>query len=230
MRRVLLGLVMSPLLATAVPSRMAPTAPAEAAGTGAIRGRVAFLRDVKPPDPRPAITDLGMRDPHPGTREERVAVVYLETAPRGAFEERPGPTVVLDQRNETFVPHVLAITTGTTVQFLNSDKTYHNVFSLSRPKRFDLGRYPTGRSKSVRFDRPGIVRVFCEIHSHMSAFILVFAHRHFAVTSPRGEYRIEGLPPGSYTVTVWHPVLAAKTRAVRIAEEGGDHELDFELS
>ena len=185
---------------------------------------------VSPPDPRPAIADLGMPEARQGTADQRVAVVYLETAPRGAFEERPGPTVVLDQRNETFVPHVLAITTGTTVQFLNSDKTYHNVFSLSRPKRFDLGRYPTGRSKAVRFDRPGIVRVFCEIHSHMSAFILVFAHRHFAVTNARGEYRIEGLPPGSYTVAVWHPVLAAKTRAVRIPEEGGDQELDFDLS
>ena len=230
MQRVFVGLVMSVLVATAAP-RMAPPAHAAAAGGGAIRGRVAFLREVRPSDPRPAIADLGMADGHHGTPDDQqVAVVYLETAPRGAFEERPGPTVVLDQRNETFLPHVLAITTGTTVQFLNSDKTYHNVFSLSRPKRFDLGRYPTGRSKSVRFDRPGIVRVFCEIHSHMSAFILVFAHRHFAVTNPRGEYRIEGLPPGSYTVTVWHPVLAAKTRAVRIPEDGGDQELDFDLS
>jgi plastocyanin len=171
-----------------------------------------------------------MPDGQHGAPDDQVAVVYLETAPRGAFEERPGPTVVLDQRNETFIPHVLAITTGTTVQFLNSDKTYHNVFSLSRPKRFDLGRYPTGRSKSVRFDRPGIVRVFCEIHSHMSAFILVFAHRHFAVTNAKGEYRIEGLPPGTYTVAVWHPVLAAKARAVRVPDEGGDQELDFNLS
>ena len=158
-----------------------------------------------------------------------MAVVYLETAPRGAFEERRGPTVVLDQRNEAFVPHVLAITTGTTVQFLNSDKTYHNVFSLSKPKRFDLGRYPTGSSKSVRFDRPGIVRVFCEIHSHMSAFILVFAHQHFAVTNARGEYRLDGLPPGTYTVAVWHPVLGAKTRTVRVPDEGGELDLDFEL-
>jgi plastocyanin len=230
MRRVFLGLVMSPLLAMAGP-RAAPPAHAAPAAGGAIRGRVAFLREVRPSDPRPTIADLGMPDARQGTPDDqRVAVVYLETAPRGAFEERPGPTVVLDQRNETFVPHVLAITTGTTVQFLNSDKTYHNVFSLSRPKRFDLGRYPTGRSKSVRFDRPGIVRVFCEIHSHMSAFILVFAHRHFAVTDARGEYRIDGLPPGSYTVAVWHPVLAVKTRAVRVPEEGGDQELDFDLS
>ncbi len=228
MRRILLGVVVSELLATAAPL-VAPPAQA-AAAAGAIRGRVAFLRDVRPSDPRPAITDLGMPDAHHASPEQQVAVVYLETAPRGAFEERPGPTVVLDQRNETFVPHVLAITTGTTVQFLNSDKTYHNVFSLSRSKRFDLGRYATGRSKSVRFERPGIVRVFCEIHSHMSAFILVFAHRHFAVTNARGEYHIDGLPPGNYTVAVWHPVLAAKVRAARVPDEGGDQELDFDLS
>jgi plastocyanin len=226
MGRVPLGVVMSEILMMAVAP--ASFAPARAAGGGAIRGRVEFLREDRPADPRPAIAELGMPEAHAAS-DQRVAVVYLETAPRGAFEERPGPTVVLDQRNETFVPHVLAITTGTTVQFLNSDKTYHNVFSLSRPKRFDLGRYPTGRSKSVRFDRPGIVRVFCEIHSHMSAFILVFAHRHFAVTNARGEYRIEGLPPGTYTVAVWHPVLAAKTRTVRVPDEGGDQELDFEL-
>lgn len=230
MGRVLLGLTVSALPAIALAPAVAPPAGAAASGSGgAIRGRVAFLRDERPPERRPSITDLGM----PAAREapdHRVAVVYLESAPRGAFEERPGPTVVLDQRNETFVPHVLAITTGTTVQFLNSDKTYHNVFSLSKPKRFDLGRYPTGRSKSVRFDRAGIVRVFCEIHSHMSAFILVFAHRHFAVINSRGEYRIEGLPPGTYTVAVWHPVLAARTRTVRVPEEGGELELDFDLT
>jgi plastocyanin len=228
--RVFLGLVICELLATAVALRVSAPASAFAAATGSIRGRVSFLRDVRPADPRPSISELGMSDSHHAAPDQEVAVVYLETAPRGAFEERPGPTVVLDQREETFVPHVLAITTGTTVRFLNSDKTYHNVFSLSRPKRFDLGRYPTGHSKSVRFDRPGIVRVFCEIHSHMSAFILVFAHRHFAVTGPHGEYKIDGLPPGSYTVTVWHPVLAAKTRTVRVPEEGGDQELDFDLS
>jgi plastocyanin len=227
MARVSLALLVP--LVTCTLGAAAPAAqPARAAG-GTVRGRVTFLRDQAPAERRPAVGELGM----PGRRDlpdRRVAVVYLETAPRGAFEERPGPTVVLDQRNENFVPHVLAITTGTSVEFLNSDRTYHNVFSLSKLNSFDLGRYPPGRSKSVRFDHPGIVRVFCEIHSHMNAFILVFAHRHFAVTGVQGEYRIDGIPPGTYTVSVWHPALSGKSETVRIPEAGGEVELDFALS
>ena len=83
----------------------------------------------------------------------------------------------MDQRNETFVPHVLAITTGTTVDFPNTDRIYHNVFSLSKTRPFDLGPLRGRPLQPVRFDRPGIVRVFCDIHSHMNAFILVFGHR-----------------------------------------------------
>jgi plastocyanin len=202
---------------------------ARAAATGTVRGRVELPREQSSPERRPQVADLGM----PARRDlpdQRVAVVYLESAPRGAFEDRPGPTVVLDQRNENFVPHILAITTGTSVQFLNSDRTYHNVFSLSKANSFDLGRYPPGRSKVVRFDRPGIVRVFCEIHSHMNAFILVFAHRHFALTSAQGEYRIDGVPPGTYTVSVWHPGVTVKSESVRIPEQGGEVELNFERS
>ena len=206
-----------------------PGDPAPPPATASLHGRVAFLREPPQPARRPGISDLGM----PEQRElpdQRLAVVYLETAPRGAFEEREEPTAVLDQRNESFIPHVLAITAGTTVAFRNSDKTYHSVFSLSKAKSFDLGRYATGRSKLVRFERPGIVRVFCEIHSHMNAFILVFAHRFFATTNAQGEYRIEGLPPGTYSVAVWHPVLAAKPQLVRVTEAGADAELDFDLS
>ena len=103
--------------------------------------------------------------------DRTLSVVYLDTAPTQAFDQGESLHVTMDQRNETFVPHVLAIATGTTVDFRNSDQTYHNVFSLSKPQRFDLGRYATGRSRGVRFDRPGVFRVFCEIHSHMSAFI-----------------------------------------------------------
>ena len=134
----------------------------------------------------------------------------------------------MDQRNETFVPHVLAITAGTTVEFPNSDRIYHNVFSLSKTRTFDLGRYATGRSKSVRFDRPGIVRVFCEIHSHMNAFILVFSHPFFAVTDPEGRYRIESVPPGSYNVIAWNEGLASEPRPL-VVPEASIAELDFTL-
>jgi plastocyanin len=210
-----------------LPTLEAPVA--RAAATGTVRGRVDIQREQVASERRPSISDLGM----PGRRDlpdQRVAVVYLETAPRGAFEDRPGRTVVLDQRNENFVPHILAITTGTSVEFLNSDRTYHNVFSLSKANRFDLGRYPPGRAKAVRFERPGIVRVFCEIHSHMNAFIVVFAHRHFAVTNAQGEYRIDGVPPGSYTVSVWHPAFTVKSEPVRIPEQGGEVDVSFVLS
>jgi plastocyanin len=217
------------LLCATASLAMAQEPPRGAPPLGTIRGHVEFLRDQPSAERRPSVAELGM----PARRdrvEQRLAVVYLESAPRGAFEERPGPTAVMDQRNETFVPHVLAITTGTSVEFRNSDRTYHNVFSLSKANSFDLGRYPPGRSKSVRFDHAGIVRVFCEIHSHMNAFVLVFAHHHFAITNADGDYRIEGVPPGTYTVSIWHPFLAAKSGSVRIPEHGGEASLDFALS
>ncbi len=156
----------------------------------------------------------------------RRSVVYLESAPRGAFEASDGGRAILDQRNETFVPHVLAITTGTVVEFPNSDKFYHNVFSLSKEARFDLGRYAAGRSKSWRFDRPGIVRVFCEIHSHMNAFILVFSHPFFGLTDPDGRYQIGNVPPGTYNVIAWNEGTSSEPKAVTVAD-GGSAELDF---
>ncbi len=123
----------------------------------------------------------------------------------------------MDQRNETFVPRLLAVTTGTVVDFPNSDRTYHNVFSLSRARRFDLGRYASGRSKSVRFDRPGVVRVFCDIHSHMSAFVVVFNHPFFRVTDVDGRYRLDDVPAGTYTVVGWYEGEARVQRSVTVA-------------
>jgi hypothetical protein len=135
----------------------------------------------------------------------------------------------MNQTNETFVPHLLAIVAGTTVDFPNNDEIYHNVFSLSRARRFDLGRYAAGRSKSVRFDTPGIVRVFCDIHAHMSAYILVFAHRYFAVTDDQGSYRIDNVPPGAYTVVAWNETTPQESRRVAVPEGGGEVELNLVL-
>ena len=204
-------------------SAPSPSPPAN----GAIRGRVELRHPPADTPPRASVTDLSMAATH-GPIDRR-SVVYLDPAPRAAFDVREEPRARMDQRNETFVPHVLAIVAGTTVDFPNSDQTYHNVFSLSKVRSFDLGRYAVGRSKSVRFDRPGIVRVFCDIHSHMSAFILVFSHRYFAVTDEDGRYRLENVPPGTYTVTAWHESAPQDSRRVVVPEPGGEVEVNFSL-
>jgi plastocyanin len=197
------------------------------ARTGSIRGRVDLRRPPAPTPRRPAVQDLGTPAPHDLPDLLR-SVVYLESAPRGAFETSENGRAVMDQHNETFVPHVLAIMTGTTVDFPNSDPFYHNVFSLSKTSRFDLGRYAAGRSKAVRFDKPGIVRVFCDIHSHMNAFILVFSHPFFALTNADGRYGIENVPAGTYNVIAWNEGTASEPLSVTVPD-GGVAELDFTL-
>jgi plastocyanin len=182
---------------------------------GAIRGRLDIRRLAPLPQPRPGVGDLGGRRP-PGAADVRRGLVYLEVAPRSAFDEREPGRAVMDQRNETFLPRLLAIQTGTTVDFPNSDFTFHNVFSLSRARRFDLGHYAAGKSKSVRFDRPGVVRVFCDIHSHMSAFVVVFNHPYFRVTDADGRFRIDQVPPGTYTVIGWYEGEARAQRSVTV--------------
>jgi len=198
-----------------------------AARPGSIRGRVDVRRPAAAVERRPGVADLGT----PAGRDVPNllrSVVYLESAPRGAFETSVGGRAVMDQRNETFVPHVLAITTGTTVDFPNSDKFYHNVFSLSKTRPFDLGRYASGASRPIRFDRAGIVRVFCDIHSHMNAYILVFNHPFFAMTDAEGRYRIENVPPGSYGVIAWNEGTSSEARPIAVAD-GGVAELDFSI-
>ena len=116
------------------------------------------------------------------------------------------------------MPHVLAITVGSSVDFPNSDTTFHSVFSLSRTKPFDLGRYKPGKSGTVVFDRPGIVSVFCDIHSHMSAYILVFNHPFFAVTDDEGRYSIPGVPAGTYPVAVWSELGKEQARRVTVVQ------------
>jgi plastocyanin len=205
-----------------------PAGTVSAARNGAIRGRVDLRRVAPPIERRPGVADLGP-PPARDVADRLKSIVYLESAPRGAFEQTEGGHAVMDQRNETFVPHVLAITTGTTVDFPNSDRIYHNVFSLSKTTRFDLGRYAVGHSRSVRFDRAGIIRVFCDIHSHMNAFILVFSHPFFAVTDADGRYHIDNVPPGTYEVIAWNEGVSSDAQAITVAADGAAADLDFTL-
>ena len=199
--------------------------PRVSSADGVIGGRVDLRRNYVTIEERPNSASLGATSARPA--ELRPAVIYLDTAPRGAFEPDESVRATMKQQDQTFVPHVLAIAVGTTVDFPNADLTFHNVFSLSKTKSFDLGRYPKGMSKAVRFDRPGVVQVFCEIHSHMRAFILVFAHRFFAVTDGSGRYSINRVPPGSYTLAAWYEGDVRETRSVVVPEGGGDVVADF---
>jgi plastocyanin len=195
-------------------------------GAGTIEGRVNVRLDLRAPEHRPNVGDLGS-PPARDVPDRYRSVVFLEKAPQGAFEDAERPRARLDQRNEAFHPYVLAIMAGTIVDFPNNDRIYHNVFSYSKARRFDLGRYAQGRSKSVLFDRPGIVRVFCDIHAHMSAFILVFAHPYFAATDSERLYRITGVPPGTYNLSVWTDGETRETRSVTVPVGEEAVEADF---
>ena len=153
-------------------------------------------------------------------------IVYVKNAPKPAA--LPPMRASIKQQNETFVPHVVAITAGSTVDFPNGDAFFHDVFSLSRSGSFDLGSYPQGRSKSERFTRPGLVKVYCHIHSHMTASIMVFDHPFFAVPAADGSFSIEDVPPGEYTVTAWHERIGDSSRQITV-ENGRTAGLQFSL-
>jgi plastocyanin len=134
----------------------------------------------------------------------------------------PPMHTVLQQKNKTFEPHLLVVTKGSTVDFPNRDPWFHNVFSLFNGKRFDLGLYEAGTTRTVHFDREGISFIFCNIHPEMSAVVVVLASQYFAVPDKQGEFSIASVPPGRYTLHVWNEsalpaALQALSRTVEIS-------------
>ncbi|HUF49715.1 MAG TPA: carboxypeptidase regulatory-like domain-containing protein [Longimicrobiales bacterium] len=141
------------------------------------------------------------------------AVVFL----RGAGLGRPsndGAAQRMSQRDTAFAPNLLRVRVGGSIEFRNDDPFFHNVFSYSKPKRFDLGRFPRPESKTVTFDEPGIVHVFCEIHKSMRAVVIVVDNPFHAVIGRDGRYSFENVPAGSYELVVWH--VDRGTRIVRV--------------
>lgn len=129
-------------------------------------------------------------------------VVYL-TAPDLPPTRPVDKTVVLDQRGLRFLPHVLPVLKGTTVRFPNSDSVRHNVFSPSEIRMFNLGTYPPGEVRSVKFEHPGVVELLCNVHPEMSAYILVLDTPYFEKTRPDGSFRLRRLPSADYTIHFW---------------------------
>lgn len=170
----------------------------------------------------PPKTDTNIR------HELQNVVVYLTPVNGAATTPPPRNPYVMAQIDERFEPHVLTVLQGARVEFPNRDDIYHNVFSLSSTKAFDLGRYPRGASKSVTFTKTGVVQVFCHIHSDMSAVVLVLANDLFATPAEDGRYAIENIPAGEYTVVGWHERTKPSVQRIRIAA-GQTTTLNFSL-
>lgn len=201
--------------------------PAEAQTSGRVEGTVTLSRALAtrrirfriysdpgkgatPPSP-PVTTDLAA--------EYGNVVVYLERDREGALARVPNendarPTMT--QKGEQFIPHVLPIIQGTTVEFPNEDDVFHNVFSLSGPRQFDLPKYPAGSSRSVTFPKAGIVNVFCHIHTDMSAVILVLDNPFYATPGREGTFSIPDIPPGEYTLVAWHERIKPVRKKIRV--------------
>jgi plastocyanin len=159
-------------------------------------------------------------------------VVSIEGAPQDQSKAQLSggkAKAVMDQKDLKFNPRVLPVVVGTTVDFPNHDRTFHNVFSNSEAKKFNLGLYPSGQSRSVTFDKPGVVKILCNAHPNMEAYIVVKEHPYFSVADTRGNYNVQVVPLGRYRLEIWHPELGTKAVPVELVREGEVLLVDVEL-
>lgn len=161
-----------------------------------------------------------------GLRKSDNILVYLTRTPDQVTP--PEQPFILDQNNLTFSPHILVIPKGSTVSFPNNDKVDHNVFSLSRTKKFNFGSYKPGESHDVIFDKPGIVELRCDLHAEMISYILVLKNSYFALTDKQGNFTIDvtGLAPGKYSLKTWHEKLKNSKQAIELP---GVQQVDIKL-
>jgi plastocyanin len=158
------------------------------------------------------------------------SVVYVNAIPGKSFPA-PAKHLVMDQKGLMFQPHILVVLAGSTVDFLNSDKVQHNIFwpAINGNKKMshNMGTWPTGEIRSFKYDQPGVVPLLCNVHPEMSGYIIVSPTPYFAETDASGDYKIENLPPGQYTVTAWHEGMKVQSKPVTVS---GNATLDFALS
>jgi len=158
------------------------------------------------------------------------SVVYVDTIAGKTF---PAPTAkpVIDQRRIRFQPHIMALQVGTTVDFLNSDPVAHNVYwsSVSGNKKLghNLGTWPQGQTRSFKFDDAGVVPLLCIAHPEMAGYLIVSPTPYYVVTDKNGNYKIENVPDGQYTVVVWHEGAKNSSNKVTVT---GNTKADFTVS
>ena len=198
----------------------------QSGGSGRIEGQVRLVLPPAGAVPSGVYPSRRVSRPQPKASEIANVIVFLKDAPRRGD---PAPAhATISQKDEAFVPRVLAITRGSTVDFPNADPFFHNVFSLSRGASFDLGRYPRGESRSRRFPNAGLVKVYCHIHSHMTASIMVFDHPYFRIPAANGTFTLDDVPPGTYQISAWHERIGESTNSIRV-EAGRAARAEFSL-
>lgn len=151
--------------------------------------------------------------------EIRDFVVYIDSPMTNAFAT-PKTQRVVTQKDATFRPHVMPVMVGTKVEWPNHDEIFHNVFSISEAKEFDLGLYKDPEVKDVTFDKAGRVDVFCSIHSQMNCVVLVLKNPFFAATDAKGQFKIADVPAGTYKVKAWHERLPGQVKEITVPAEG----------
>ena len=174
---------------------------------------------------RGVAVELGANpDQDPFAFERSHVAVYLEGGP--ASSDAGVVKASIEQRDRRFVPDLAVIPAGSAVSFPNFDPIFHNVFSLSRAKNFDLGNYPKGQTRMVTFPEPGVVAVYCHLHSNMVATIVVAPNRWFARADANGFFVLKDVPAGTYTVVAWHKAAGTFRKTVTIGAQS-DAEVSF---
>ncbi|MGH9405677.1 MAG: hypothetical protein ACRD3D_07580 [Terriglobia bacterium] len=201
-------------------------APGFAARPASIIGRVMITRVLAKKRVGLPVDVYGLRGVSTGPPNSAGAVQHSELSRvviylQGNGLKAAAPiTATLTQQDKHFVPEIVVVPAGSTVSFPNRDPIFHNVFSLSRAKSFDLGYYPAGETRSVRFARPGVVEVYCHIHPDMSAAILVVPSAWWTRPLPDGSFSFAGVPPGAYTLIAWHRSAGFFRRSITVSAEG----------
>jgi plastocyanin len=207
-------------------SMVAPNEPHAAVLPGRIEGVVRLVASGEGPIVSGAYPSRRVNRPVQHSPEIGNVIVFIKDAPRWSSLSPMHARMV--QSDETFAPRVVAITRGSTVEFPNSDPYFHNVFSLSRTATFDLGRYPRGQSRARVFFQAGLIKVYCHLHSHMSASIMVFDHPYFTEPSDDGSFALTEVPPGEYRLSAWHERIGESPKTVRV-EPGSTVHVEFAL-
>jgi len=176
--------------------------------------------DVDEPDAKPARGSLKGSLVVDGKAPSGLGVVMLW--PEKGGKKRKPKQRVIEQRDKVFAPHVMAVPVGSTVAFPNFDGIFHNVFSLSKSKPFDLGMYKNGEAREMKFDKPGIVRIGCNLHASMSAYLIVVDAPHYAVAEADGSFKFNSLKPGKYKVEAWTESSAEPLKTTLVVKEGAN--------